>query len=144
MVKKRQLPAREHVFIHSLMYHGFRLTERSYSLKYNKGYVIPANYKEDARGIDVWVKMPKSRRIIPVQITQRGVSMFRKHCKAGGESIESFTKRSQERIQKKKRRCLKNKIAFALVGDFDGKKTNSRIAWGDIKALRYAIAHLKY
>lgn len=143
MAKRRKLPTREHVFITSLMYHGFRMTRRRHSLKLNRGYIIPATSREDSDGIDVWVKMPKDERLFPVQVTQRGVRMFKKHRKQSGGSLEDFIIRSEKRVRIKQRRCFRLGIAFALVRDFEGKKTNPQIAWGDIKALRYAIVHLK-
>jgi hypothetical protein len=143
MAKRRKLPSREHVFITSLMYHGFRFTHSRRNLKFKRGFIIPATSREDANGIDVWVKMPKDERIFPVQVTQRGVRMYRKYRRPSGEKLDDFIVRSERRIRAKQRRCYKHGIAFALVRDFEGKTTNPQIAWGDIKALRYAIAHLK-
>lgn len=143
MLHLRKLPYREHVFITSLMYHGFRLTRRRRNLKYKRGYIIPSTRTEDAGGIDVWVKMPKDDRLFPVQITQRGVRIYRKYHKCSDERIEDFIKHSEKRVQAKQRRCRRHGIAFALVRDFEGKSTNPQIAWGDIKALRYAITHLR-
>ncbi len=139
----RKLPSREHVFIRSLMYHGFRLTRRRRNLKYRRGYIIPSTRKEDSEGIDVWVKMPKDERLFPVQITQRGVRIYRKYHEHSGEGVEVFIKRSEKRVQEKRRRCYLHGIAFALVRDFEGKTTNPQIARWDIKTLRYAIAHLR-
>jgi hypothetical protein len=143
MANRRKLPTREHVFITSLRYHGFRLAQQRRNLKFKQGYIIPATSREDADGIDVWVKMPKDDRLLPVQVTQRGVRMYRKYRRADGEKLETFIIRSERRIREKRQRCFRHGIAFALVRDFEGRTTNPQIAWGDIKALRYAIAHLK-
>lgn len=143
MAKRRKLPTREHVFIASLRYHGFRLTQQRRNLKFKRGYIVSATSREDADGIDVWVKMPKDDLLLAVQVTQRGVRMFRKYRRADGEKLETFIIRSERRIREKQRRCFRHGIAFALVRDFEGRTTNPQIAWGDIKALRYAIAHLK-
>lgn len=136
------------------MYHGYRMTTRRRSLKLRRGYIIPATTKEDAGGIDCWVKMPNDQRILPVQVTQRGIRLYRKFQKSiddqsaeeervQEEQLHTFIRRSNHRIITKQRRCFKHGIAFALVRDFDGRTTNSTIAWGDLKALKYAIAHLK-
>jgi hypothetical protein len=143
MANRRKLPSREHVFITSLMYHGFRLTQRRRNFKFKRGYIITATSREDAEGIDVWVKMPKDDRLLPVQVTQRGVRMYRKYRRPDGDKLETFIVKSERRVKAKQRRCFKHGIAFVLVRDFEGKTTNPQIAWGDIKALRYAIAHLK-
>ena len=131
------------MFIASLKYHGFRKTYRRKDLKYSYGYIIPATKKEDSSGIDFWIKIPKDNRLFPVQITQRGVRLFRKYDLPSEDKLAEFIQRSEKKIRTKRRQCKKHGIAFVLVRDFDGSKTNKRIAWGDIKALRYAIAHLK-
>jgi len=141
--KKRKIPHREIVFLQSLKYHGFRRTLRRKNLKYRKGYVIFSTTSEDASGIDFWVKMPKDERLIPVQVTQRGVKMYRKYSRPVSKDLEDFITKSNQRIQKKRHRAYEHGIAFALVRDFGGVKTNPQIAWGDIKALRHGIAHLK-
>lgn len=143
MRKSRKLPAREHVFVLSLQYHGFRVSHTRRNLKLKKAYVIPVTNREDANGIDVWVKMPRDWRLLPVQITQRGVRMFRKYHQATGDKLDEFMIRSERRVRAKQKRCFSQGIAFALVRDFDGICTNPSIAWGDIKALRHAIAHLR-
>ena len=143
MTDRYKLPSREQVFIESLMYHGFRKTRRRKNLKFKRGFVIPATKREDATGIDFWIKMPKDERLFPVQVTQRGVRMFRKFRRPSGERLDEFIDRSQNRIEQKRKRCKKHGIAFVLVRDYDGQHTNPQLAWGDIKALRYAIAHLK-
>lgn len=141
--RHRRLPRREAVFIESLLYHGFRKTNQRKNLKYRKGYVIPATRREDAGGIDFWIKMPRDDRLFPVQVTQRGVRIQRRLKKISGHEIREFTARSDDRIRKKRMRCKRHGIAFVLVRDFCGTTSNACIAWGDIKALRYAIAHLQ-
>ena len=141
--RKRRLPGREYVFLLSLMYHGFRLTHRRKRLKKKKGYVVPSTWREDASGIDFWIKMPRSLILYPAQVTQRGIKMFKERYKDDGKlSLAEFTKRSNDRIAFKRTMCQDNGIAFVLVRDFVGRMTNKTIAWGDIKALRYAIAHV--
>lgn len=143
MYRYKRLPTREQVFIQSLKYHGFATTRRRRNLKDRLGYIIPATRREDAAGIDLWVKMPKDERLLPIQITQRGVRMHRKYHAPSAVELQKFITQSDARIRTKQRRCFRHGIAFVLVRDFDGKTTNPSIAWGDIKALRYAIAHLK-
>ena len=130
MIHLRKLPSRERVFVTSLMYHGFRLTRRRRNLKCKRGYVIPSTWQEDSSGIDLWVKMPKDDRLFPIQVTQRGVRIYRKYHKPMDEKIEDFIKRSEKRVFAKQRRCRRHGIAFALVRDFEGKTTNPQIAMG--------------
>jgi hypothetical protein len=144
MAIHRRLPTRERVYVHSLMYHGYRFVQRRRNLKQKKGYVIPATRREDAGGIDLWVKMPGSMVLIPIQITQRGTRLFRKHHKPNQAKLEEFIAQSERRIRKKRRMCARSKVAFVLVRDYDGRHTNRTLAWGDIKALRYAIARYKH
>ncbi len=143
MTDRCNLPNRERVFIQSLMYHGFRKTNKRYDLKFRTGFIIPATRREDSSGIDFWIKMPRDERLFPVQVTQRGVQMFRKYHIQSGGILDEFIIRSQVRVEIKRKRCKKHGIAFVLVRDFEGFFSNPRLAWGDIKALRYAIAHLK-
>jgi len=143
MSQRYQLPSREQVFIESLLYHGFRKTRRRRNLKYRLGFVIPATRREDAGGIDFWVKMPRDDRLLPVQVTQRGVRLFRRFQHPNAAALAEFLKQSQHRIEQKRKRCKKHGVAFVLVRDFAAPHSNPQIAWGDIKALRYAIAHLK-
>lgn len=126
----------------SLMYHGFRLTYKRRDLKKRRGYVIPATGKEDADGVDLWVKMPRDLRLIPVQVTQRGVRLYRKHQHPSPIMFEIFVEHAAQRVRAKRKRCKKLGIAFVLVRDYDGTLTSTTIAWGDIKALRYALARL--
>ena len=140
---QRRVPGREQVFIMSLMYHGFRPARRRVNLKKKKGYVISSSGREDAFGIDLWVKMPGHTTPIPVQITQRGVRLFRKHHKNGREQLCEFIRRSESRIRAKRLWCRLNRIAFVVVRDFDGSMTNKAIALSDIKALRYAVRNIK-
>ncbi|MDB4992416.1 MAG: hypothetical protein JWL75_661 [Parcubacteria group bacterium] len=139
MITQRKLPTRERVYVHSLMYHGYRFVRRRRNLKKKKGYVVPATNREDSSGIDFWVKMPGSMVLIPVQITQRGVKLFRKHDHPTPVRLEEFIQQSERRIDRKRRACIRHKIAFILVRDHDGQHTNKTLAWSDIHALRYAI-----
>jgi hypothetical protein len=162
MKRKRKLPTREQVFIMSLMYHGFRPTTRRQNLKRQYGYVIPATDREDAEGIDLWVKMPRDSRVFPVQVSQRGTKLYRKHhfpkvaraiqhapersnelLHHFNAAVQQYDRERQHKIRSKQRMCFKAGIAFALVRDFDGQITNKNIAWGDVKALRHGIAHLR-
>ena len=143
MSHRHKLPRREHVFIQSLLYHGFRRTRSRHNLKYRLGFIIPATQREDSGGVDFWVKMPKDKRLLPIQVTQRGVRLFRKYQRPSTERFAEFIIQSGKRVEAKRKRCRAHGIAFVLVRDFDGARTNPQIAWGDIKALRYAIAHLK-
>ena len=137
------LPARERVFVKSLLYHGFRFSKRRCNLKYTIGFIVPSTGKEDAGGIDFWVKMPRDDRLLPVQVTQRGVRLYKIFQSPTLPKLEDFISLSNERIRKKQQRCKRHGIAFVLVRDFAGSETNRTIAWGDWKALRYAIAHLR-
>jgi hypothetical protein len=159
MSRKRKLPAREQVFIQSLLYHGFRPTTKRHNLKHKYGYVIPSSAREDADGIDVWVKMPRDHRIIPVQVAQRGTSLFRKYHKRAihhAEEVEmvvaqaefatqvvAFDLKRQRAINEKRQLCWISGIAFVLVQDYDKTVTHRRLAWGDIKALRYGVEHIR-
>lgn len=143
MSQRQRLPDRERVFIESLLYHGFRKTKRRHDLKFRLGFVIPATRREDATGIDFWIKMPRDDRLLPIQVTQRGVRLFRRFQHPNSVNLATFVRQSQIRIEQKRTRCKKHGIAFVLVRDFAGRHSNPQIAWGDIKALRYAIAHLK-
>ena len=138
--KHRNLPRREHVFVTSLRYHGFRFTRSRENLKKRKGYIIPATAREDASGIDFWVKAPGETELLPAQVTQRGVRMFRKYREPSDETLESFLLAAEERLREKRERCKRNNILFVLVRDFEGMLTNTTIAWGDVKALRFALA----
>ncbi|MEY2665166.1 MAG: hypothetical protein RLZZ480_271 [Candidatus Parcubacteria bacterium] len=143
MSRRHRLPPREQVFVASLLYHGFRLVRERKNLKRAYGYVIPATDKEDSGGIDFWIKMPKDYRIFPAQVTQRGVRMYRKYHKPSDEQLSEFIRRADKRIRSKQKMCYRYGIAFVLVRDYDGKSPHSTIAWGDVKALRHAMSHLK-
>jgi hypothetical protein len=86
--------------------------------------------------------MPKDMRIFPVQITQRGIRQFKKHHKPSAGELRSFVAASEARIRAKRKWCRKSRIGFVLVRDFDGGITNRTLAWGDIKALRFALMRL--
>jgi hypothetical protein len=126
----------EYFYTHSLW-------NDSWLVCFRRGFVIPATEKEDASGVDFWIKMPRDCRIFPVQVTQRGVRMFRKFHQPSEEKLCEFIHTARARIEAKRKRMKKHGIAFVLVRDFRGHHTNPQLAWGDIKALRYAIAHLK-
>lgn len=143
MRRTTKFPQREYVFVGSLKYHGFREATRRKNLKLKCGYIIHATQKEDSNGIDFWVKMPYDNRLLPVQVTQRGIKMFKKYKREGQPSLSTFIKKSNKRIAQKRKVCKDAGIVFVLVRDFDGMRTNKSIAWGDIKALRYGIAHLR-
>ncbi len=133
---------RERVFFASLQYHGFRLTRRRKNLKFKRGYIIPATRFEDAGGVDAWIKMPRDARLTPIQVTQRGVKHYKKFSKPTDEQLQDFISKSNHRISAKQRRSKRHHIAFVLVRDHIGHRTNPTIAWGDIKTLRYGIAAL--
>lgn len=143
MSKRYRLPDREKVFVQSLKYHGFRKVHRRDNFKFKNGYIIPATAREDSTGIDFWVKMPRDERLFPVQVTQRGIKIFKKFRRSSPEKLTEFIASSQVRVEAKRERCKRHGIAFVLVRDYSGEYTNPQLAWGDIKALRYAIAHLK-
>ncbi len=143
MSYRSRIPLREQVFIQSMMYHGFRKTNRRKDLKLKKGFIIPATEKEDSGGIDFWVKMPGDSRLLPVQITQRGVKLFRKFKCPVGMKLDDFIRRSICRVQAKRDFCKKSGIAFVLVRDHWDKNTNPRLAASDVQALRKSISSLK-
>ncbi len=143
MTKSRRLPTREQVFIESLVWHGYRQVKAGTNLKLRVGYVIPATRKEDSEGIDVWVKPPNDTRVYPVQITQRGIKIYRRLQTPSPEALAAFIARSAQRVRQKERRCRRHGIAFVLVRDHLGLHTNPTLAWGDRKALLYGLWHLK-
>ncbi len=143
MTVVRKLPQRERVFITSLCYHGFRRTERRKNLKLRHGYVIPSTQREDASGIDCWVKMPNDCRLFPVQVTQRGVRIYRRLQQPTAEQLQAFVSKAEARIAAKRKRCHEQGIAFVLVRDYIEANGNQYVAMGDIRSLRFAIANLK-
>ncbi len=143
MSQRQKLPTRERVFIESLKYHGFRKTIRRKNLKFNYGYVIPATTKEDATGTDFWVKMPRDDRLFPVQLTQRGVKIHRQKKDFSPDALASLIKIADKRVREKKNRCYRHGIAFVLVSDYNQRHTKPKIAQSDIRALRFALFHLK-
>lgn len=76
MARHRSLPLREQVFVMSLARHGYQCVTRHHLLKKRKRYIIPATAREDASGIDFWIKPAKSTVRIPIQITQRERDSF--------------------------------------------------------------------
>jgi hypothetical protein len=143
MHRPRKQPTRERVFVQSLKYHGFRKTSKRKNLKFKRGYIIRATSHEDHSGIDFWVKMPRDHILYPTQITQRGVRMYKFFKQPSAGSFAEFVQRSERRIKVKQAQCKKNRIAFVLVRDYIHNRPDANIAWGDIKALRYAINHLR-
>ena len=127
----------------SLAYHGFRKTSCRDGLKYSIGYIIPSTDREDASGTDFWVKLPKEEELFPVQITQRGIRMFKEYHVLATDDLDVFIEKSEERIQTKREICMTCKVAFVLVRDYFLEKPSPIIAWGDKKALLYGIEHLK-
>ncbi len=139
MAQRRRLPLREYVFIGSLLRHGFRLVNQDGYLKYRVGYVIISTQQEDSSGVDFFVKMPRDRSLYPIQITQRGIEIYEKYRR---QRPKDFSARSDLRIKKKRLQCKRNGVAFILVRDFTGDRTNPHIAWSDIEALRHGIQSL--
>lgn len=102
-----------------------------------------ATYREDAVGVDFWVKMPRDMRLLPVQISQRGVRFFRKHKKPSVTALREFIKSSEERIAKKKRWCKRDGVVFVLVRDCGGRRTTPDVAKSDVRALRHAVVRMR-
>jgi hypothetical protein len=138
----RKLQPREHVFAHSLRRHGFRLTHKRTGLKHGWGYVIPTTYREDSSGVDFLIKMPRTTNLVEVQITQRGTALFRKHHTPTETQLAAFERAANARLKEKRKFCEKHGICFALVRDFDGRRTNPTLAWGDVKALRHGMTRV--
>ena len=138
------LTERERVFISSLLYHGFRLALRKHALPPHHGYVIPGTMAEDAIGIDLWVRLPHEQHLIPIQLTQRGTKLHRHFHRPNPRQLHEFIERSAHRLLAKQQRCFRQGIVFVLVRDHVHSRTNRRIAWGDVKALRYGIRQARY
>jgi len=134
-----RLSAREQAFVHSLQYHGFRYTKRRRNLKYRRGYIIPATKREDADGVDFWIKIPKERLLYPVQITQRGVRLYRKYQRPSAWQLQEFIKYADARIAMKRRMCRAAKIIFVLLRDHEHRTVTENVANADIKALRATL-----
>lgn len=139
MAPRRMLSMREQVFVMSLRRHGYRLTTKRHSLKRLHRYVIPATPEEDARGVDFWVKPPGAAVLIPVQVTQVGIFLFRKHHLPSPHQLADFAASAHKRIAQKKDNCMRASIAFVLVPDFDYEKANPRLAKKDVRALNRGI-----
>lgn len=125
------------------MYHGYRFVRRRHNLKKKKGYVIPATSREDSGGVDFWVKVPGYMVTIPVQITQRGVRLFRKHNRPTPTKLKEFIAISDRKVRGKRMLCMRHKVLFVLVRDYDGDKTNPILAKSDVRALRWAVARYR-
>lgn len=136
----RKLPLREQVFIRSLTWHGFRVAKRGKRLKKNRHYVIPSTKAEDASAIDFWVKLAGEERLIPVQITQRGVAIFRARNQPSPQQLAEFSRISEERLRRRRRICAVSGIVFVLVRDYTGQRPSRSVAWGDKKALVHGLA----
>jgi hypothetical protein len=139
----RKLPVREQVFLESLQWFGFKLVYGRSHLKFRRGYVIPSTIREDGDGIDLWVKLPLEKVLYPVQLTQRGVRIFRLLGSRSEESLTSFQKRSEERILAKASYCHRDGIAFVLLRDYIGSETNLTIARRDYRALMFGLQKIK-
>lgn len=135
----RKLPLREQVFVMSLTLHGYRLVPRHHHLKKRKRYIIPASSYDDAGGVDFWIKLRGSTSLIPIQVTQRGTALFRRHHPASENQIAEFTEASRRRLGEKLRSCRRSGVAFVLIRDHDGKRTSRSLAWGDVKALNHGL-----
>lgn len=109
-------------------------------LKKRKRYVIPASARDDARGVDFWIKMRGTTTLVPVQVTQRGTALFRKHHQHTGLMESEIEAQGARRLRWKRMICSLNSISLVLIRDFDGARPSQAIAWGDVKALRYSLA----
>jgi hypothetical protein len=138
----RKLPLREQVFIRSLTYHGFRVAKRETHLKKRKRYIIPSTKAEDASLVDFWVKLAGDTKLIPVQITQRGIGIFRLRSKPSATQLEEFSRISEERLRRRRKACATSRIAFVLVRDYTGARPSRSLAWGDKKALEFGLASI--
>jgi hypothetical protein len=134
-----RLSAREQVFVHSLQYHGFRFTKRRSNLKYKRGYIIPATRREDSGGVDFWIKLPKDRLLFPIQVTQRGVRLYRKYQRPSPYQLQEFMVVADVRISMKRRMCRNANIVFVLLRDYEYRITTGAVANADIKALRATL-----
>jgi hypothetical protein len=139
----RKLPVREQVFIESLKWFGFRITNQRKNLNLRRGYVVPSTGREDASGIDLWVKVPNDRTLYPIQITQRGIRIFRLLQNPSQEELITFSAKSNQRIVAKRAICERDGIVFVLVRDYLGFETNFTTARRDFKALFYCIRQAK-
>ena len=139
----RKLPVREQVFIESLKWFGFRITKERKKLSFRRGYVIPSTDREDSSGIDMWVKVPNDNLLRPVQITQRGIRIFRLLSIPTPEELINFSQKSNYRIIAKRAICERSGVVFVLVRDYLGAETNFAIARRDFKALYHAINQVK-
>lgn len=140
MRQDRTLSDRERIFQDGLKRHGYRFTRVREGLKKRKRYVIPATKEEDAAGIDFYVKPRHGTRLIPVQITQRGMAHFKRRSMPTADQLAEFVRQSTARINLKQRCCKHARIAFVLVRDYEGRAMRTSVAWGDVKALEYGIA----
>ncbi len=87
--------------------------------------------------------MPNDRRLYPVQVTQRGVRIFRKLQQPDSEQLAAFAAKAEKRVRAKRKLCREQGVAFVLVRDYLGQRVSRSIAWGDVKSLYYAIENLR-
>lgn len=142
-LRRRKLTPREKVFVASLRYHGFRVLkhrEAHKGVKWRKGYVVPSALEEDARGIDFWIKMPRTDTFVPVQITQRGVRLHRAYGHRAAHRLQHAICTAELRLAKKRSACRESGIVFLVVRDALGYHTTPALARSDIAALRRAIS----
>lgn len=144
MKNVRKLPTREQVFIESLTWFGYKFVKRRVYLKFRRGYVIPSTRKEDSAGIDLWIKLPNQQKLYPVQLTQRGIRIFRLFSKPSKDSLAIFVEKSNQRIRDKAVRCQRDSIVFVLLRDYLGAHTNLTIAQRDLKSLLYGFRNKPY
>lgn len=151
MNRRHRIPLREMVFIESLRRHGFRLAKDFRRIKRRYGYVVPASDREDASGVDFFVKMPREDDIYEVQVTQRGDHLSHIFCRYEGvadpvelQRVRDVLSRAGElHLEVKREICYKHNVALVMVQDYPGERSNPTLAWRDVKALRYGINVLK-
>ena len=153
MKRRHRIPMREIVFIESLRRHGFRLTKDFSRIKRRYGYVVPASDREDASGVDFFVKMPREDEIYEVQVTQRGDHLSHIFCRyestVDADETElqrvrdSLSVAGELHLENKREICYRHNIALVMVQDYPGERSNPTLAWRDVKALRYGVNILK-
>lgn len=142
----RRLSDREGAFVLSLKRHGFRFIKNIHgnkNLKRKKGYIAPSTAREDASGIDFWVKLPFDDSIFPIQVTQRGTKLMRMFAREE-LSLMGLDVMAQKRISNKKKRAHESGIVFVLLRDCPHATPQVQTMWGDRKALFYGARHGGY
>ena len=104
---------------------------------------MPATQREDSNGIDCYVKMPKDARILPVQVTQRGVRYYRYINKPSPEKLQDFVALSEKRIALKRQQCYLNGIVFVLLRDSFGTDSSLTLTYSDVRSLYHGVRNLK-